>query len=212
MSGEELEGWAGGSGGGAVGTAHPSLPPQDLWQCCLRQEYQGRRLRPDREELCPGQVEGGWGCPMPQFPLLAKLNIYHKVVSLGGSASPCDPASPQQASLLGDPTPREQKNPHEPPPFPPQKAVRVTTLMKRLRAPEQTEAAPAPASTAANTTATAAAATTASTTTAATDTAAPATPAATEQPPASATPPAATCNGDGAAAAATTEAPSEQTG
>ncbi|KAK2534784.1 caM kinase-like vesicle-associated protein [Columba livia] len=87
------------------------------------------------------------------------------------------------------------------------KAVRVTTLMKRLRAPEQTETPPA--STAATTAATAAATTT---TAAATDTAAPATPLATEQPPASATPPAATCNGDGAAAAATTEAPSEQTG
>ncbi|XP_065702127.1 caM kinase-like vesicle-associated protein [Patagioenas fasciata] len=87
------------------------------------------------------------------------------------------------------------------------KAVRVTTLMKRLRAPEQTETAPA--TTVATTAATAAAATT---TAAATDTAAPATPLSTEQPPASATPPAATCNGDGAAAAATTEAPSEQTG
>uniref|UniRef100_A0A8C3JJ72 CaM kinase like vesicle associated n=1 Tax=Calidris pygmaea TaxID=425635 RepID=A0A8C3JJ72_9CHAR len=117
------------------------------------------------------------------------------------------------------------------------KAVRVTTLMKRLRAPEQTETAAAPAATtaaAATTTTTATTTATAATTTtttaaataasAATDTAAPAapsTPPATEQPPAPATPPAATCNGDGAAtatatatatAAATAEAPSEQTG
>ncbi|XP_055661362.1 caM kinase-like vesicle-associated protein isoform X1 [Falco peregrinus] len=77
------------------------------------------------------------------------------------------------------------------------KAVRVTTLMKRLRAPEQTETAPAPAPAAA-----AAAA-------AATDTAAPGTPPAAAQSPAPRTPPAATCNGDGAAAA---EAPSEQAG
>ncbi|NXW01848.1 CAMKV protein, partial [Fregetta grallaria] len=93
------------------------------------------------------------------------------------------------------------------------KAVRVTTLMKRLRAPEQTETAPAPATTAAATTATAATATA----TAATDTAAPAapsTPPAAAQPPAPGAPPTTTCNGDGAAtaAAATTESPSEQTG
>ncbi|NWR80076.1 CAMKV protein, partial [Centropus unirufus] len=66
------------------------------------------------------------------------------------------------------------------------KAVRVTTLMKRLRAPEQTETAPA-------TTAATTATTTAATTTAATDTVASATPPAAAQPPAPAT-----CNGDGA--------------
>ncbi|NXH11703.1 CAMKV protein, partial [Bucco capensis] len=115
------------------------------------------------------------------------------------------------------------------------KAVRVTTLMKRLRAPEQTEtasasasaSAPASATTTATTattaataatataatTTTAATATTATTATAATDTAAPAapsTPPAAAQTPAPATPPATTCNGDGAATAATaatTEAP-----
>ncbi|KAF1565723.1 CaM kinase-like vesicle-associated protein, partial [Eudyptes schlegeli] len=58
------------------------------------------------------------------------------------------------------------------------KAVRVTTLMKRLRAPEQTETAPAPAP---------ATAATAATATAATDTAAPAAP---STPPAAAQPPA----------------------
>ncbi|KAK4814994.1 hypothetical protein QYF61_010158 [Mycteria americana] len=98
------------------------------------------------------------------------------------------------------------------------KAVRVTTLMKRLRAPEQTETAPAPApAPAPATAATATAATaTAATATAATDTvapAAPSTPPAAAQPPAPGTPPATTCNGDGAAtAAAAAESPSEQTG
>ncbi|NXF43035.1 CAMKV protein, partial [Oceanites oceanicus] len=98
------------------------------------------------------------------------------------------------------------------------KAVRVTTLMKRLRAPEQTETAPAPATTAAATTATTATATTATATaatdTTATDTAAPAapsTPPTAAQPPAPGTPPTTTCNGGEAAtaAAATTESPSE---
>ncbi|XP_030314335.1 caM kinase-like vesicle-associated protein [Calypte anna] len=119
------------------------------------------------------------------------------------------------------------------------KAVRVTTLMKRLRAPEQTETAtatatataPAKATATATATATAPAsapATTAATTatatatTAATDTAAPAAPSsppADAQPPAPGTPPATTCTGDGAAtddtattAAAATKSPDEQTG
>lgn len=94
------------------------------------------------------------------------------------------------------------------------KAVRVTTLMKRLRAPEQTESAPA--ATATTTASTAATATTTATTAAAA--AAAATDAA--APPAPATPPAAspaadTCNGAGdaaAAAAAPAEAPSEPSG
>ncbi|NXU53881.1 CAMKV protein, partial [Turnix velox] len=90
------------------------------------------------------------------------------------------------------------------------KAVRVTTLMKRLRAPEQTETAATSttATTAATTAATATTATaTATTTTAAdttataTDTAATTTPPAAAQPPAPVSPPAATCNGNGAATA-----------
>ncbi|OXB78645.1 UNVERIFIED_CONTAM: hypothetical protein H355_002610 [Colinus virginianus] len=91
------------------------------------------------------------------------------------------------------------------------KAVRVTTLMKRLRAPEQTESAP---SAAAATTAATASTTTASTTTAAataaTDAAAQPVPA---TPPA-ASPAADTCNGAGDTAAAVTaaEAPSEPSG
>lgn len=87
---------------------------------------------------------------------------------------------------------------------PSQKAVRVTTLMKRLRAPEQTESAPA---TTAATTATTATAATAATAT--TDAAAPLTPAT----PPTASPAADTCNGAGdAAAAALAEAPSEPSG
>ncbi|XP_035168213.1 caM kinase-like vesicle-associated protein [Oxyura jamaicensis] len=74
------------------------------------------------------------------------------------------------------------------------KAVRVTTLMKRLRAPEQTEPA--------------AAATTTAAATAATDAAAPPAP---TTPPAATTPAPATCNGDSDAAAAT-EAPNEPSG
>ncbi|XP_071612539.1 caM kinase-like vesicle-associated protein [Heliangelus exortis] len=120
------------------------------------------------------------------------------------------------------------------------KAVRVTTLMKRLRAPEQTETATAtatapakatatatatataPAPAPATTAATAATTATATATTAATDTAAPAAPSpppADAQPPAPGTPPATTCTGDGAAtddtatpAAAATESPGEQSG
>ncbi|XP_072203115.1 caM kinase-like vesicle-associated protein [Excalfactoria chinensis] len=89
------------------------------------------------------------------------------------------------------------------------KAVRVTTLMKRLRAPEQTESAPAATATTAATTASTATTTTATTAAAAaTDAAA---------PPAPGTPPAAspaadTCNGAGDAAAAAAEAPSEPSG
>lgn len=55
-----------------VGAAHPSRFPQDLWQRRLRQEHQGWCLCPDREELCPGQVEGGCGVLVPQFPLSAE--------------------------------------------------------------------------------------------------------------------------------------------